>query len=291
MGYLSGLLSGYANVMSVAQSKLMPVVAAAGLGLAALPAAAAERADIEHFLTITGFDVAVQSIALGAGDAPYMLGLEDQDFGKVWRDQAEETFEVSGMLTQAVDLLEDKLDQDALDHAVAFYESDLGQRLVAAENLSHFDDDDLKRLAGQEIIADMVKSGDPKIEYFQRMNVAIDPDGWGLKAVQQIQVRFLVAASRAGVIARDLDEGMLWAQLAEREAETRRSMQASAIAGAAYTYQGFTGDEMQDYAAALEHPKMQMVYELMNAVHYTIMGDRFDALSKHLDKLQPSEDL
>lgn len=282
---------GHFSIISAVTSSLKPAIAAVGLGLVALPAYAAERADIENFLTITGFDVAVKSIALGAESAPYMLGLEDQDFGQVWQKRAHETFKVEGMLTQAVDLLEDKLDQDALDHAVNFYESDLGTRLVEAENLSHFDDDDLKEIAGQEIIAEMVKSGDPKIAYFQRMNAAIDPEGWGIKAVQQIQVRFLVAASRAGVIRQGLDEGMLWAQIAENETETRLAMQASAVAGAAYTYQGFSGDEIEAYTVALEHPKMQAVYELMNAVHYTIMGERFDALAQHLETLQPSEDL
>lgn len=256
-----------------------------------LTAQSAERSDIESFLKITGFDVAVKSIAEGAGDAPAILGLEDNAFGQRWTDLSKDTFDVAQMLDQAIIILSEKLEQDDLDHAVAFYESDLGQRLVQAENLSHFDDDDLKQIAGRQIVFDMVKEGDPKIEYFQRMNAAIDPEGWGLKAIQQIQVRFLVAASRAGVIRRDLDEGMLWAQIAENEGETRRAMQIASIAGSAYTYQGFSEDELEAYTIALEDPKMQSVYELMNAVHYRIMGDRFDDLAKHLNTLRPSEDL
>lgn len=268
-----------------------PILAVLSLASLTFSAQAAERADVENFLKITGFDVAVESIALGAGGAPSMLGLEEDAFGKTWTDLSAATFLVPEMVEQAVDLLEEKLEQDLLDHAVGFYESDLGQRLVQAENLAHFDDDELKQIAGRQIVAGMVKDGDPKIEYFQRMNAAIDPEGWGLKAIQQIQVRFLLAASRAGVIRRDLDEGMLWAQIAENEAETLRAMQAGAIAGAAYTYQDFSADELEIYAVALEDPKMQTVYELMNAVHYKIMGDRFDDLAKHLDKLRPSEDL
>ncbi|MDC0737179.1 DUF2059 domain-containing protein [Cognatishimia sp. SS12] len=257
----------------------------------ALPVKAANRADVERFLQITGFDVAVESIAQDAEDAPEMLGLEAGAFGATWSLLADEIFDVEGMMTQAVDILEQTLDQELLDHAVGFYDSALGQRLVKSENLSVLDDGALKQIAGQQIIAEMVETGDPKIEYFQRMNVAIDPEGVGLRAMQQIQVRFLVAASRAGVIEEDLDEEMLWSQLDANRAETLRSVHAAGLAGAAYTYQGFSADEILAYTEALEHPKMQTVYELMNAVHYQIMGDRFDEISKHLDSLQPSEEL
>ncbi|UZD92046.1 DUF2059 domain-containing protein [Cognatishimia activa] len=259
--------------------------------VAASSALAANREDVKSFLETTGFDVAIESIAVGAGGAPSMLGLEGNEFGKVWTELTEQTFVPADMVDQALDLLEERLDQDLLVHASDFYGSDLGQRLVHAENLSHLDDDDLKQIAGRQIVAGMVEAGDPKIEYFQRMHVAIDPEGLGLKAVQVIQVRFLLAASRAGVIRQDLDEEMLWAQIEENEASTRRAILESSIAGGAYTYQGFTADELEAYTLALEDERMQKVYQIMNAVHYQIMSDRMDALALHLDKLMPSEEL
>ncbi|GAA6207483.1 hypothetical protein NBRC116601_07760 [Cognatishimia sp. WU-CL00825] len=273
------------------KSARLAIVLGGGIVVGAAQAFAAERADVESFLKVTGFDVAIESIALGAEDAPSMLGLEQDAFGKRWRQLSEEIFVPAQMLQQATDMLAEALAQDLLKHAIQFYESDLGTRLVAAENLSHMDDPDLKHIAGREIIAQMVQKGDAKIGFFQRMNVAIDPEDLGLRAVQEIQVRFLVAASRAGVIERDLDEAMLWAQIRETEAEVRRSMQAAALTGSAYTYQGFSEDELETYTEALEDPKMQKVYELMNAVHFRIMGDRFDALAQRLDALRPSQEL
>lgn len=252
---------------------------------------AADRAELEDFLKTTGFDVAIESIAVGAGGAPSMLGLEGNEFGQTWSDLTEEVFVPSDMVEQALTLLAERIQQEDLDFAADFYGSDLGQRLVQSENLSHMDDDELKRIAGTQIVSDMVKNGDPKIEYFQRMHVAIDPEGLGLKAVQVIQVRFILAASRAGVIRQDLDEEMLWAQIDANEASTRRAMLQNSITSAAYTYQGFTAEELEAYTVALEDPKMQNVYEVMNAVHYQIMSDRMDALALHLDKLMPSEEL
>ncbi len=259
--------------------------------IGATVAQAAEPADVEHFLKVTGFDVAVESMSLGAQDAPSMLGLEDNAFGKRWSSLVAKTFVPEEMHVASVELLSEAIDQDLLDHAVAFYDSELGKRLVAAENLSHMDDDDLKQIAGRQLVAGMVEDGSPKIEYFQRMNVAIDPENLGLRAVQSIQVRFMVAASRAGVIRDDLDEQMLWDQIDSNKEATLIAMQASAVAGAAYTYQGFSDEDLLLYTEALEHPKMQKVYELMNAVHFQIMGDRFEALAQELDGLRPSEEL
>ena len=42
----------------------------------------------------------------------------------------------------AVSILEQTLNDEALNHAVEFYASDLGQRLVEVENASHMNEDD-----------------------------------------------------------------------------------------------------------------------------------------------------
>jgi hypothetical protein len=252
---------------------------------------AANRDDVVDFLKTTGFDVAIASIADGAEGAPNMLGLQDDAFGANWLKLTEDIFVPEEMQEEAVSILEATLEQDLLDHAAAFYASELGQRLVKAENLSYGDEDDIKQIAGRQIIAGMLADGDPKGDAFSRMNDAIDPEDVGLQSIQEIQIRFLMAASRAGVIRQDLDEDMLRAQIRENEAQTREALRASALASAAYTYQGFTLEEVETYAEALEHPKMKLVYELMNAVHFQIMGDRFDTLATHLGKMQPSEEL
>lgn len=276
-------------------AKLQNSIAAGvtALAMAIAPAAshAADRDDVIEFLEITGFDVALESISVGALTAPSMLGLEDNAFGKTWSDLVEQVFLVDEMKSQAIDILEQTLDQSLLDHAVAFYGSELGQRIVVSENLSHMDDDDLKQIAGEQLIALYEAQDDPRPEYFVRMSAAIDPENIGLQALQTIQVRFILAASRAGVIRSDIDEDMLWAQIRATEAEVLAAMEEGAKAAAAFTYQDFTADEIEAYTVALEHPDMQLVYELMNAVHYQVMGDRFNALSLRLGELQPSQDL
>jgi hypothetical protein len=41
----------------------------------------------------------------------------------------------------------------------------------------------------------------------------------------------------------------------------------------------------------LEHPLMQQVYALLNAVQYEITANRFEALAYRLQDLQPAQDL
>jgi len=253
---------------------------------------AADRERIETFLEVTGFDVALDSIALSAGSAPDMLGLEAGDFGSAWVRLAEQVFDTSVMHGLALQILEETLDDDALDHASEFYASELGQRLVGAENAAHMvAEDDIIQQAGRRIVSDLVRDGSARLGVLKRMGVAIDAADTGIKAVQQIQLRFLMAARDAGVIDLDLDVAGLEALMKEQEGDLRLALQASALAGSAYTYQAFSDQELLDYVVALEQPLMQTVYELLNAVQYEITANRFELLASRLSELAIGQDI
>lgn len=274
-----------------------PILAAillAALALMFLSTAtrAADRARVVTFLEVTGFDVALDSIALSAGSAPRMLGLEAEDFGQQWTRISEQVFDRRKMRELALDILEGTLDDGALDHAQAFYASDLGQRLVAAENAAHkVEDDEVKQEAGQRIISDLVRAGSDRVALLQRMNRAIDTADTAVKAVQQIQFRFIMAASAAGVIDLQLDAEGLRAWQEEQAGGLRMALNASAIASSAYTYQGFSDEEVRSYVRALETPLMQEVYALLNAVQYEITANRYEELAYRLQGLGQGEDI
>lgn len=261
------------------------------LSVSAIPVRAAERDKVAAFLKITGFDVAIESIAQSARTAPEMLGLDAGDFGSQWMLLADTVFDPSYMRDRATDILEATLEDDLLTHAAGFYASELGQRLVAAENQAHMADDDEKYSQGALLLAELQEADDPRIDLFDRMGKAIDPNNIGLQAMTEIQVRFILAASYAGVITLRVDEQGLRAALAENAEEVAASVEISALQNAAYTYRDFTVEELKAYAAALEAPEMMTVYELMNAVHFEVMSNRFEALALRLGQLQPAQDL
>lgn len=263
--------------------------AAAVVAIAALPARAADRDRLQAYLEVTGFGVALDSIALAAADAPVMLGLEASDFGHEWERVASEVFDTGRMREMALDVLSETLDDEMLGHAAEFYASDLGQRLVAVENASHMrEDDDAKRAEGLKLLTEMPEA---RREVLRDMNAAVDSAGTGVRAVQEIQVRFLLAASYAGVLEYDLDEQALRALMAEGEAELRAQIEASALANAAVTYASLPTEDLRAYVEALEHPVMARVYELMNAVQYEIMANRFEVLAARMVELQPAQEL
>ncbi|UWQ76631.1 DUF2059 domain-containing protein [Leisingera sp. M658] len=264
-------------------------LAAAGVPQTGL---AADRERVEAFLEVTGFDVALDSIALSASSAPDMLGLDAGAFGSQWTELSGDVFDTAEMRSLALEILESTLDDEALDHAAAFYASDLGQRLVRAENASHkVEDDTVKQLAGNRIIADMVKDGSTRVAMYQRMGTAIDAAEAGVKALQQIQFRFLMAAAAAGVIKLELDADGLRALMKAQEGELRLSLQASSLAASAYTYQEFSDAEVEAYVIALEEAPMQRVYELLNAVQYEITANRFEELAHRMAELKPGQDI
>jgi hypothetical protein len=280
--------------MHLIRTALMIPVTAVMLGLGAMAATAEppERENLETFLEVTGFDVALESIRLSADAAPQMLGLQADDFGSEWKRLVGEVFETQGMHDMAVDILEETLTDALLTHAADFYASDLGQRLVVAENRSHMiEEDDLKSESGGQIIEGLTRLDSPRIAILERLNAASGSEDSALRSIQEVQIRFLMAAAGAGVIELQMDEPDLREAMRSQEDELRASLRQSALEGAAYTYQAFSDDEMTAYAVALEHPDMREVYELMNAVQYEIMANRFEAVADRLRLMQPSQDL
>ena len=258
----------------------------------AVPSRAADRDRLKAFLEVTGFDVALDSIALSAASAPQMLGIEPDAFGSEWARVTAEVFEKSIMRGIALDILEKTMTDEMLNHAVVFYASELGQRLVVAENASHMtEDEDAKRAEGEQIVADLVARGSQRLEIIKRMNRAIDATGASVRALQEIQFRFLVAASAAGVLELKVDPGELRSILKMQEGEMRRAIQQSALANSAYTYQNFSSGDLTEYVEALEAPLMARVYELLNAVQYEIMAGRFEVLASRMAGMRPGQDI
>ncbi len=258
----------------------------------AQPSSAQDDDRLEAFLEVTGFDVALESMKLTASSAPGMIGLEADDFGQQWTTLVEEVFDTDEMHGMAFEILRETLEPDILMHAVEFYASDLGQRLVEVENASHMKDDDaLKYESGEAIVAGLVQIGSPRLGELKRLNAAVGSEDASIHAIQEVQVRFLMAAATAGVIELRMDEADLRENLKRQEGEMRRDMQRNGLAGSAYTYQAFSDDEISAYADALEHPAMQKVYALMNAVQFEIMADRYEAMALGMRDLRPSQEL
>lgn len=264
------------------------------LAIAPPAARAADRDSIRDFLNVTGFDIALDSIAFSAGSAPQMLGVQPDAFGADWTRVSGSVFDTAIMRKMALDILEQTLTQENLDHAVDFYASDLGQRLVEVENASHSESDDsIAQTGGAEILADLSETdrGQARIATLERMMAAIDSAGMSLRAIQEIQVRFLVSAAAAGVIELRMDPEELRAAMKTQEDEMRAALMESSMKSAAFTYKDISDADLIAYAEALEAPQMQEVYQLLNAVQYEIMANRFEVLAARMADLHPGQDI
>ena len=271
---------------------LRPLVACLmALTLMVSQAIAADREKLKAFLTITGFDVALESIKLSAEDAPRMLGLEAEDFGASWTLMSRDVFDVAEMQADAIEILGETLSDEALAHGAEFYASDLGQRLVEAENASHMRDRGDKRDEGGKLLANLQQDNPERVAILERMLDAIGSEDQSLRAANELELRFLMAAQQAGVIRLRVDEQGLRAAQAEQAEEIKKSMRLSGLASSAATYRDFSDEELVAYAEALEDPLMKEVYELMNAVQYEIMADRFEAVALRLAELNPGQEL
>jgi len=263
------------------------------LALAAIvlagPARATERDRLRAFLEVTGFGVAIDSIALSAGDALAMIDMAPEDFGPAWPRIASEVFDRALMRGMALDMLDGTLDDEMLGHAAGFYASDLGQRLVEVENASHMQPAD--DAAREDAAARAAGLPPARRDALERMNAAIDGAGMVSRAMTEIQVRFLLAAADAGLTEGNFDAEILRRLLARGAEEARAETEKAALASAARTYRGLSTADLRAYARALEDPVMGRVYELMNAVQFEIMANRFESLAARLGEVPPAREL
>ena len=267
------------------------LVAISLLFLMVMPAKAADRTKIAQFMAVTGFDVALESMRLSARDAPTMLGFDADDFGLSWSRLADRIFEPEALKNDALEILDNALTDDVLAHATQFYGSKLGQRLVTAENESHGLEFEDREAEGARLAQALSARGSPQPQYFLDMAESIGYVGATIKAYREVQVRFLIAASLAGLIDQRFDEVDLRAMLAQQDDEVRRAMVENLIVANAFTYRDFTDSEIEIYRDALAMPQMMKVYELMNAIHFTIMADRFERMALEMVNLIPTQEL
>ena len=267
------------------------LVAISLLFLMVMPAKAADRAKIAQFMAVTGFDVALESMRMSARDAPTMLGLDADDFGLSWSRLADRIFEPEALKNDALEILDNALTDDVLAHVSQFYGSKLGQRLVTAENESHGLEFEDREAEGARLAQALSARGSPQPQYYLDMAESIGYVGATIKAYREVQVRFLMAASLAGLIDQRFDEVDLRAMLAQQDDEVRRAMTENLIVANAFTYRDFTDSEIEIYRDALAMPQMMEVYELMNAIHFTIMADRFERMALEMVNLTPTQEL
>jgi len=256
------------------------------------PARAADRTRIESFLQVTGFDVALDAIGQSASAAPTMLGINPGAFGAEWERLSAQVFDAKVMRGLALELLQPTLKDDWLDHAMAFYRSDLGKRLVAAENAAQENEDNkAEEEAGAKLLDQMRAEGAPRAALLSEMIDVIGGIDASVRALQEIQYRFLTAASAAGVIELRTDSDGLRAMLDQNRDDLAAAIRISSLNKSAYTYRDFTDDEIRQYIDALKAPEMQKVYELLNAVQFEVMANRFEVLAGRMATLGKGEDI
>lgn len=257
----------------------------------AIPAAAADRGKLRAFLDITGYDVVIESLQLGAMAGPGMTGDMPDAFGRQYGRLAEEVFDPAEMVERALDILVAVMPDGLVDAGADLYASDLGQRLVAVENAAHMTDGATKYEEGMALVAAMAEENPARLDLLRAMDAAIDSGNTGRRAMVEIQVRFLLAAMAAGASDLEMTETELRDMLMQQAVEAAPRTEALALMSNAWTYRDITDDDLAAYVAALESPGIRGVYEVLNATQFQIMIERYELLGTRLSELRPEQEL
>lgn len=254
-------------------------------------ASAADRDTLLHFLEVTGFDVAITSMQQSAMDSPGITGDAPGEFGTQYTALAERVFDPDLMLNRAVDIMEAGMPEELVQHGIDFYASDLGKRLVEVENLSHVTPDEERYAIGEEVLTKLLDEDPGRVEDYQAMMDAIGGIDASIRAVTEVQVRYLLAAIGAGTLELDYSEEELRQLIAAQEPDIRRNLAVYSMLGAAYTYRDMSDEDIRDYRVALEEPDMKQIYELLNAIQFEVMAERYEVLASELAGLSPEQEL
>lgn len=266
-------------------------VAVAAVCFGAAMAVAAERDSAREFLEVTGFDVAIASMQQGAMNGPGIAGADPDEFGSDWARLAEEVFEPEGMIEDSLDMMEEIMPQELVDHGIGFYGSELGQRLVEAENASQGMDSDRKMAEGELVVTRLADENPARIDEYRRITEAIGGVETSVRSVIEVQVRYLMAAMVAGASDIQFSEAELRDILSEQKGQLHQAIEMNSILGSAYVYQDFSDADVEAYRVALEDPQMQQVYEILNGIQFEIMADRYEELAGRLADLAPQTDI
>ncbi|HHC30209.1 MAG TPA: DUF2059 domain-containing protein, partial [Rhodobacterales bacterium] len=190
----------------------------------AVAAQSADRERLREFLTVTGFDVAITSMQDSAMAGPGIAGDAANDFGAQYTALAERVFDPDLMLERAIAIMLAGMPEDLIDHGIAFYESDLGKRLVAAENAAHATPDEERYKQGEALLATMVDDNRARVDDYTAMLDAIGGVEASVRAVVEVQLRYLLAAMAAGTIDIDYSEAELRALINKQAPQIRRDI-------------------------------------------------------------------
>ena len=259
--------------------------------LSGAAARAAEREVYRAFLETTGFDVAITSLQQDAMSGPGMSGQEANDFGSQYVALAEKVFDPDLMLNRAIDMMAAVMPDALVQHGADFYASDLGQRLVAVENASHMASADERRAEGEALVRELAQSNPDRLEDYQAMMDSIGGVDASVRAIVEVQIRYLLAAMAAGTVDFEFSEAELRAIMAEQEPAMKTEIARNSIIGAAYTYRDMSDADIAAYRDALENPTMQQVYEALNAIQYQVMAERYEVLAGKVAGLAPQTEL
>jgi len=100
-----------------------------------------------------------------------------------------------------------------------------------------------------------------------------------------------MAAIAAGASDFDISEEDLRLMLMEQAGQMRQNIETNSVIANAYAYRALSDEDLIDYLAALQDPQMGEVYEILNAIQYQIMADRYETLASRLAELSPEQEL
>jgi hypothetical protein len=144
---------------------------------------------------------------------------------------------------------------------------------------------------GGRLVEEMTANDPERLKLMSELATAVGATDVSIRALVEMQVRFTMAAAAAGSLDLGMGEDELRARSTEAMDGLRGQLQEMGVVGNAYTYRALSNEDIAEYVATLKTPEMQQIYEVLNAVQYEIMIEKYEELGSRMGELKPETDL
>ena len=212
------------------------------------------------------YDVLAMAAVENQQDA---LSLEADMFpgqgGAAWSANATRIYSADRIVALFEDALGDApLAPVEISTLATFFESELGQRIVAGELAARraFMDVDAEEVAQAALVA-AIERGEPRLAQLEEFNTAIDLVNRNVTIALNGAFRFYQGLSDGGAFDVEVPDELMLAEVAGREAELRRAALEWLFSYQLLAYSELSDDELETYIALVSTPAGQTLNRVM----------------------------
>lgn len=259
---------------------------------AVLPQRVYAAQSTEHLLKLIGFDAFVSALSQSFQDSDNAMAQSDEGFGVAWDLAAKQIFPSDDMFQDITGEIDGSLEAEEIDEMVQFFETGLGKKVTDMEVAAQTGEASLRlEVEGAQILAEMIENDVDRLERYTSMVEALGVVESQVATAMNINFAIMSGMAASGKLPYEMSEEEILGNIASQQDLMRADIQNSVYVTFAFTYQGLSDAELDEYIAFLTSDNGRALYGSINRATETVLNVRAHAFGARLMELQGVQEL